>query len=55
LHYINTWGQDKVIFGTDFPVVPYDRAMRELDELEIRPEALQKLMRDNAVRLYGLE
>ena len=55
LHYINTWGQNKVIFGTDFPVVPYDRAMRELDELEIRPEALQKLMRDNSARLYGLE
>jgi predicted TIM-barrel fold metal-dependent hydrolase len=55
VHYLNTWGREKVIFGTDFPVVPYDRAMRELDELEIRDEALPKLMRDNALRLYGLE
>lgn len=55
VHYINTWGQDKVIFGTDFPVVPYDRAMNELEDLEIREDALPKLMRDNALRLYGLE
>lgn len=55
VHYLNTWGQEKVIFGTDFPVVPYDVAMNELAELEIRPEALPKLMRDNALRLYGLE
>ena len=55
VHYINTWGREKVIFGTDFPVVPYDRAMRELSDLEIRDEALPKLMRENALRLYELE
>ena len=54
-HYLNTWGKEKVIFGTDFPVVPYDRAMSELKELDIRPDALPKLMRDNALNLYGLE
>ena len=55
VHYINTWGRDKVIFGTDFPVVPYDVAMRELEDLELRDEALPRLMGDNARRLYSLE
>jgi uncharacterized protein len=54
VHYLNTFGQDKVLFGTDFPVIDPERAMREIDELELRPMPRQKLLRDNAVRLYRL-
>jgi uncharacterized protein len=54
VRYINSWGQDKVVFGTDFPVIDPERAMRDIDELDLRPEAKRKLLRDNANRLYGL-
>jgi predicted TIM-barrel fold metal-dependent hydrolase len=55
VHFINTWGQDKVLFGTDFPVIDPERATREIAALELRPEAEKKLLRENALRLYGLE
>ena len=54
VNYINTYGQDKVIFGTDFPVLAFERTMREVDALALRPGPLRKLLRDNAMRLYKL-
>ena len=53
--FINTRGQDKVMFGTDWPVVGFERAMRELNELELREAAKRKLLVENAVRVYKLE
>lgn len=55
VHYINTYGQDKVIFGTDFPVLDFERTRAEIEALDLRPEPKRKLLRDNAVRIYGLE
>jgi predicted TIM-barrel fold metal-dependent hydrolase len=54
IHYLNTFGQDKVLFGTDFPVLDFGKAIEQVNELEIRPEAYAKLMRDNAKRIYKL-
>ena len=55
VQYINTYGQDKVLFGTDFPVLDFGRTMREIDTLELRPEARRKFLRDNVARVYGLD
>ncbi|WP_341250426.1 amidohydrolase family protein [Euzebya pacifica] len=54
VHYINSWGQDKVLFGTDFPVVPYDVVTAELADLDLKPEARDRLMGANAAALYDL-
>lgn len=54
VHYIDTFGAEKVLFGTDFPVVHPDRAMREVAELNIRPSSMRRFLRDNAIDLYGL-
>ncbi|MFM0116875.1 amidohydrolase family protein [Paraburkholderia nemoris] len=54
LHYINTFGQDKVMFGTDFPILDFERTMSEIDALGFRLEAKRKMLRDNAVRVYKL-
>ena len=54
VHYINTFGQDKVIFGTDFPVLDFERTRNEIESLGLRPEAKRKFLRDNARRLYKL-
>ena len=53
--YINSYGQDKVIFGTDFPVLDFERTMREIDDLNLRPGPERKFLRDNVLRIYGLE
>lgn len=54
VHFINTWGQDKVLFGTDWPVIDPERAMADVGELELRPEPKQKLLRENALRIFRL-
>jgi predicted TIM-barrel fold metal-dependent hydrolase len=55
VRYINSYGQDKVIFGTDFPVLQFGRTVDEIDAFGLKPEAQRKFMRDNAIRLYGLQ
>lgn len=55
VHFINSWGRDKCMFGTDWPVVDPERAMREVEELDLRPESKSKFLRENAIRLFKLE
>jgi uncharacterized protein len=54
VHYMNSWGQDKVLFGTDWPVIDPERSIGEVLDLKLRPEALAKLLRGNALRLFDL-
>lgn len=54
VHYANTYGRHKVLFGTDFPVIDPARGVREVGELGLRPESHAALMRDNALRLFKL-
>lgn len=54
VRYVDSWGQDKCLFGTDWPVISPERAMREVEELGLRPEAKRKFLRDNAIRLFKL-
>jgi predicted TIM-barrel fold metal-dependent hydrolase len=55
VHFINTYGQDKVIFGTDFPVLDFERTRKEVEALNLRPQAKKKFLRDNAIRIYKLD
>ncbi len=55
VRYIDSYGQDKVMFGTDFPVLNFDRTRAEIDALGIRPGPMQKFMRDNARKVYKLQ
>ena len=54
VRYLNSYGQDKVVFGTDFPVIDFGRAMDEIAGLDLKPEVLAKLLRRNAEKIYGL-
>jgi len=54
VRYVNSFGQDKVLFGTDFPILDFERTRREIEDLGLKPEAKRKLFRDNAVRVYKL-
>jgi predicted TIM-barrel fold metal-dependent hydrolase len=46
--------QDKVLFGSDFPLITPDRWMNDFEKLEIKPEVRTKILKTNAVRLLGL-
>lgn len=54
VHFINSYGQDKVVFGTDFPVLDFERTRREIEALGLKEEPKRKLLRDNARRIYNL-
>jgi hypothetical protein len=52
--YIDSYGQDKVMFGTDFPVLQFERTRDEVEALGLRPIPKRKFLRDNALKLYKL-
>ena len=54
VHYANTFGQDKFMFGTDWWVIDPERAVDEIADLHFRPTSLRKIMRDNALRVFNL-
>jgi predicted TIM-barrel fold metal-dependent hydrolase len=47
--------QDKVLFGSDFPLLTPERWMRDFDGLDLKAEVRPKIVKDNAVRLLGLD
>ncbi|MEM1411932.1 MAG: amidohydrolase family protein [Pseudomonadota bacterium] len=56
VHYMDSYGSDKVLFGTDWPVIDPRRGRREFEELDIREASQQKVLRDNALAVFaGLE
>lgn len=52
VHYLNTYGQDKVLFGTDWPVIDPERAMQEIDQFHLHPASSSKFFRSNALKLF---
>jgi hypothetical protein len=42
VHYANTYGQDKFLFGTDWAVIDPERAMNEMHDLAFRPRAAEE-------------
>ena len=46
--------QDKVLFGTDYPLLTPERWLRDFELLDIKPDVRPKILKDNAVRLLGL-
>lgn len=52
--YIASWGQDKVLFGTDFPVVGHTRARDEVEAMGLPERAKAKLLSLNARRVFRL-
>ena len=46
--------QDKVMFGSDYPSIPYPRLFKEWNELGYADELMEKIFHGNAERLLGL-
>ena len=54
VQYANTLLRDKVLFGSDFPLLPPDRWIADFARLDIKPEVRPRIMKDNAVELLQL-
>jgi predicted TIM-barrel fold metal-dependent hydrolase len=54
VQYTNTLLKDKVLFGSDYPVMSPERWMADFDQIGIKPEVKQKILKENAARLLKL-
>ena len=51
IQFMNTRGQDKILFATDFPVLQFDRCLKEAQGLDLREGVLDKFLYANAARV----
>ena len=53
VQFMNTRGRTKVMFATDFPFLPFDRAIAEARALPFREGALERYLRENALEVFA--
>jgi hypothetical protein len=46
--------RDKIMFGSDYPSMPYERLLREWSEIGYSDELLEQILHGNAKRILGL-
>jgi predicted TIM-barrel fold metal-dependent hydrolase len=54
VQYANTLLKDKILFGSDYPVMSPERWMADFDKLNIKPEVRPLILKENAAKLLGL-
>jgi predicted TIM-barrel fold metal-dependent hydrolase len=54
VQYANTLLKDRILFGSDYPVIAPEKWMAEFEKLPIKPEVRPLIMRQNAARLLQL-
>lgn len=54
VEFVASYGKDKAIWGTDYPLLSFKRCLDEITALELPPAIVSKLTRDNAARAFGL-
>jgi predicted TIM-barrel fold metal-dependent hydrolase len=52
VHFMNTRGQEKILFASDHPVLSFQRCLDEAKALDLRPGVLDKFLYANAERLF---
>jgi predicted TIM-barrel fold metal-dependent hydrolase len=52
IHFMNTRGQDKIMFASDHPVLSFERCIKEAEQLDLREGVLDKFLYANAQRLF---
>ncbi len=54
VQYANTLLKDKILFGSDYPVMAPERWLADFDKLPIKPEVRPLILKENAAKLLGL-
>ena len=54
VQYANTQLREKVLFGSDFPLITPDRWLADFEQAPFRDEVRPLILKENAVRLLGL-
>ena len=54
VQYANTLLKNRVLFGSDFPLITPERWMKDFEQAGFRPEVREPILKTNAMRLLGL-
>jgi len=54
VQYANTLLKDRILFGSDYPLITPDRWMKDFEEAGFKPEVMPGILKGNAMRLLGL-
>ena len=52
--YANTLLKEKVLFGSDYPLITPDRWLNDFEALDIKPDVRPRILKQNAIVLLGL-
>jgi len=55
VQYANTLLKHKILFGSDYPLLSPDRWLADFGNIAIRDEVRPLILKENAVRLFGLK
>lgn len=55
IKFVRSYGQDKALWATDYPLLPFKRCIDEVKVLGLPFECEKKLLRDNTIRAFKLE
>ena len=55
VQYANTLLKHKVLFGSDYPLITPDRWLADFEQIAIRPEVRPLILKENAIKLLGLD
>ncbi len=55
VQYANTLLKDRILFGSDYPLITPDRWMKDFEAAGFKPEVMPGILKGNAVRLLKLE
>jgi predicted TIM-barrel fold metal-dependent hydrolase len=54
VQYANTLLKHKVLFGSDYPLIAPDRWLTDFEKIAIRDDVRPLILKENALRLFGL-
>ena len=54
VQYANTLLRDRVLFGSDYPLIAPERWLKDFEEAGFRDEVKPLILKENAIRLLGL-
>jgi uncharacterized protein len=54
IHYLKTYGKEKVLFGTNFPQLSLEKCVQQVEDLGLPDEAKENFLYRNAQRVFNL-
>jgi predicted TIM-barrel fold metal-dependent hydrolase len=55
VHFLNSRGKGKVMWGTDYPLILHEESLSQIELLNLKPEHKQSLLHDAAAAVFKFE